>query len=146
MGTTAAVISCLLFSTCGPPEPGPPPLPDAKFAASYERSGGLKPMPQKVVFSPGRKAAVTTLDPTGKPRTVRFRLPILKLHQFRNALSQPKFALYESHLPGTCADCYLYSIAYRGHSITFVQTEIPIWIRKTVYRFEALVESHRPFH
>jgi hypothetical protein len=105
-------------------------------------------MPQKVVIT-HRHAMLERQerDATGIGAfSTNVKLSERKLKQFRVALSQPQFAAYESPLPGNCADCYVYTISFRGHTISFPQSEIPVWIRKTVGRFEALVENHLPRH
>jgi hypothetical protein len=121
-------------------------VPVSRFAVTYERNGGLAPSPDKLVVRRGRRAAVKTTSAAGVARTVRFRLSVLTVKRLRNALSQPPFATWEGVPANGCADCYVYTLDFRGHSVSFPQNEIPIWLRKTVRRFEALVEAHRPFH
>ena len=120
-------------------------MPTEKFSVTYERSGGLKPMPQMLVIRPGRKATATTRSAGGESRTVHFRVPVPKAQQLRAGLSNPRFALLESSGPGNCADCYLYSIDYRGHSVSLTEVDIPGWLRKTVGRLGALA-AHLPSH
>ena len=102
-------------------------------------------MPQKVVIRPGREAETATSS-FNEGSEVGFTLSVLKAKQLRAGLSQAQFRRFESPLPGNCADCYVYTITFRGHTISFTQSEIPIWIKKTVARFEALYETHRPRH
>ena len=146
MGTAIAVICLMAYPGCAEQPPPEPPVPVAKVAASYERSGGLQPTTERVVITPGRKAAVTTRTAGGALRTVRFRLSVLTVKRLRNGLSQPHFPGFESPPPGSCADCRAYTLEFRGRSVSFPETEIPIWLKKTVGRFEALVDAHRPFH
>jgi hypothetical protein len=103
-------------------------------------------LPQKLVISPGRQAVVKTLGPGGEPRTARFRVSALTIKRLRNGLSDQRFDVFEGSGPGNCADCWVYSIDYRGHSVSVAQTNVPIWLRKTIGRLEALVESHLPLH
>jgi hypothetical protein len=85
------------------------------------------------------------VDANGESRTVRFRVSVSKINQLRAGLSDPRFALLESSGPGNCADCYSYSIAYRGHSVTISQVDVPGWLSGTIGRLEALA-LHRPLH
>ena len=74
---------------CGPVEPLPEPVvPVSKFTVSYERSGGLKVMPQKVVIKPGRHAVATTRNGVGV-KTVRYRVPVPTVKRLRSGLSEP---------------------------------------------------------
>jgi hypothetical protein len=114
-----------------------------KFSVSYERNGGLSATPQKLVIQPGRLAAATSASSEG--RTVRFRVSAPKIRQLRAGLSNPRFALLESSGPGNCADCYVYSIDYRGHSVSLDQVDVPSWLSKTIGRLDALA-AHRPLH
>jgi hypothetical protein len=102
-------------------------------------------MPQKLVIRRGRQATATTRSASGESQTVRFRVPAAKIRQLRAGLSNPQFALLESSEPGNCADCYLYSIDYRGHSVSVTQVDVPSWLSKTIGSLEALA-AHRPFH
>jgi hypothetical protein len=141
-----AIAACLVASSgCPAPEPPPQPVPIERFSAVYERSGGLKPMPQRVVIRPGREAETATRS-FDENSEVGFTISVLKAKQLRAGLSQPRFRAFDTTLPGNCADCYLYTIGFRGHEISFPQSEIPGFIRKTVARFEALYESHLPRH
>ena len=148
MGIAIVIALSLLDCTqsCGEPLPVEPEIPIEKFAATYERSGGLSPSMQRFVVAPGRRAIVTTTVAGEQPETVRFRLSVLTAKRLRNGLAQAHFTGQE-HPPATpCADCYVYTLKYRGETVSFNQTEIPRWIKKTVGRFEALIEAHRPFH
>jgi hypothetical protein len=147
VGPLAATISCLLaYPGCGTEPPPEPPVPVAKFSVIYERGGGLKPMPQRLVIRPGRHAIATTASATGRSRTVRFRVSVLTIKRLRAGLDDPRFDLLESSGPGNCADCYVYSIDYRGHAVSVAQVDVPRWLSKTIERFGALAGSHRPFH
>jgi len=142
-----ATMACVVASFgCGPVEPLPEPLvPVSKFSVRYERSGGLKVMPQKVVIKPGRHVVATTRNGVGV-KTVRYRVPVPTVKRLRNGLSDPRFAAFEGGPPGTCADCYVYTITYRGHMVTVDESTVPGWLRKTITRLEALAAPHLPFH
>ena len=143
----AAMASCLVASAgCGPEPPPEPTVPVAKFSVAYERSGGLAPMPQKLVITPGRHAVATARGAGGRPQTARFRAAVGTVKRLRNGLSDPRFAAFGGGGPGNCADCYFYAIDYREHSVSVPQSDVPVWLGRTIDRLEALVEAHLPFH
>jgi hypothetical protein len=147
MGALAAVIACLVaYPGCGAEARPVPVVPTEKVALTYERSGGLAATPQKLVIRPGRQAAATGTNAAGKKKTVHFRLSAPKTNQLRNKLLDRRFALLEDSVaPGNCADCYLYSIKFRGHSVSISQVDVPAWLAKTIGHLEALA-AHRPLH
>jgi hypothetical protein len=123
--------------------------PPSSFAISYERSGGLKPMPQKLVISPGRHGALTTRGADlESSRTVRFRVGVRRIESLQRALAQSDFATVGTPgpNPGTCADCYFYSLRYEGHEVTFSEVSVPEQLRGVVGQLEAVIAAHRPFH
>ena len=147
MSLLLATMACVVASFgCGPVEPLPDQLvPVSKFSVSYERSGGLKVMPQKVVIRPGRHAVATTRNGVGVKR-VRYRVPVPTVKRLRKGLSDPRFAAFEGGPPSNCADCYVYTITYRGHTVTVDQSTVPSWLQRTITRLEALAGPHLPFH
>jgi hypothetical protein len=129
---------------CGGPAAGAPPSV-AQFAISYERSGGLAAMPQKLVVKRGRHAAVTTRDADSlQPRTVRFRIGVNRVEGLRSALAKAGFETIETPgpNPGACADCYLYAIDYRGHEASFSEIDLPKRLHGVVGQLEAVIASH----
>ena len=127
--------------------PAEPTVPVERFSAVFERGGGFSPMPQKLVIRPGRRATATVVGTRGRLHTVHFRISVLTAKRLRNGLAQPKFDSHESDPdPGGCANCFQYTLEFKGKSISFWQNKTPPWISKTVQRFEALIEAHRPFH
>jgi hypothetical protein len=147
MDLLATAMACLAMSPgCGGPVAAETP-PVASFAISYERSGGLKPMPQKLVIEPGRRGQVYQA-PNGHESGARiFRVGKSRILSLRRGLAKAHFEQIEGGgLPGTCADCYLYSIRYRGHSVSLVETEVPAQLRKVINQLEAVIDAHLPFH
>ncbi len=145
--TLLAIAACVVASSACPVTPPEPTVPVERFTAVYERSGGLKPTPQKLVVRPGRHATATTVGPSGRPRTARFRISVLKAKQLRNGLQTAHLYEIVPGPPGPCADCYFYSLAFRGDSVNLSQSDVSAaGIGKTIERFEALVEAHLPFH
>jgi hypothetical protein len=149
MALLATALACLAASPgCGGPPVAEEPVTAAAFAISYERTGGLKPMRQKLVIRPGRHAVATASGPNGRLRSVRFRVGRTKIESLRNALARIDFEAIGAAgpNPGTCADCYFYAIRYEGHEVSFDQESVPAELRGIVARLEALIAAHRPFH
>jgi hypothetical protein len=147
MDLLATALACLAMTPgCGGPAPAEMP-PVASFAISYERSGGLKPMPRKLVIEPGRRGQVFQA-PNGHESGARiFRVGKDSILSLRRSLTRAHFEQIESGgSPGTCADCYLYSIRYLGHSVSLVETEVPARLRPVIDRLEAVIDAHLPFH
>ena len=119
----------------------------AEFAITYERSGGLRPMPYRLAIRPGRHGTLTAkgeLDE--RSRTVRFRVSRAKVRRLRDALARADFETVDTPDPGVCADCYVYAISYEGHEVTFGDGSMPRRLRETVALLEGLVAAHRPRH
>jgi hypothetical protein len=142
----AAIISCAVASPgCEfPVEPTPDPVPAvSQFAVSYTRSGGLKAESTGLQIEPGRHA---TLRARGA--IVRFRVATKKVRRLRAALEDANWGAPgpPESSPGTCADCYQYTIRYRGLIAVFDQSIQTHRFDRAVEQLEALVQSHLPFH
>jgi hypothetical protein len=140
-----AATLCVL-ATWGPCEaPPPPPLSVRQFQISYERSGGLAAMPQKLTIRPGRRAAAT-VGPAGRRESVEFRVSAPKVKQLRAAAE----AVFDGGPPsppaGNCADCYVYTVTYRDSTISSAQSDALPHMRSLVSRLDALIALHLPFH
>ncbi len=142
----AALISCAVASPgCEfPPETTPDPVPTvSQFTVDYHRSGGLKAETIWLQVEPGRHA---TLRARGS--TVRFRVATKKIRRLRTALEDAHWGTPgpPGSGPGACADCYQYTIRYRGLIAVFDQSIQTHRFDHAVEQLEALVQSHLPFH
>ena len=123
------------------------PTPVADFAITYQRSGGLRPMPYRLAIRPGRHGTLTAkgeLDE--RSRTVRFQVSRAKVRRLRDALARAAFGTVGTPDAGVCADCYVYAISYEGHDVIFGDDSMPKRLRETVALLEGLVDAHRPRH
>jgi hypothetical protein len=149
MTLLATALACLA-TYCGPAIAQGPPAPSvAQFAISYERSGGLAAMPQKLVVRPGRHAVLTTRGPAPDGlKTSRFRVAAKRIADLRGALRRADFDSIDTPAPapGACADCYLYALRYQGHEVSFSEVDAPERLRGVLDRLEALVAAHLPRH
>ncbi len=155
MGTLAIALACLAVGCPGPPAAeAPPPKP---FSLSFEKSGGLKPMPEKLTIDPGRHAEATIAGTGAGTRTVRFRVSRKKVGILQKGFRRAGFPQLESPLPGNCADCFIYTIRYRGHEVTIDEAAMSAELRDVVTKLETIVFDHvispapeelphRPFH
>jgi hypothetical protein len=145
MGALLATLACVMAAgSCGDP-PLPPTLPVEQFAISYERSGGLAAMPEKLTVRPGRNAAVTVLRRNGGG-SVGFRIGVKQVKKLRAAAESARIGELPASEPGSCADCYVYSVAYRGANVSVAEDDVPPRMQPLIDRAEALIAAHRPFH
>jgi hypothetical protein len=155
MALLATALACLAVGCPGSPAAdAPAPQP---FAIHFEKNGGLKPMPEELTIRPDRRAVASlAVAPVGN-RTVRFRVSKKKVATLRRGLRQARFSTLESSPPGNCADCFLYTIEYRGHGVTIDESSLSAELRNVVTKLETIVfvhvivpspgeVPHRPFH
>jgi hypothetical protein len=148
MGLVTAIV-CLV--AVGAPCEDPPAIPTApppvnQFAISYERGGGFAAMPQKLTIRPRRHATVTALDARGRRRSVEFQVAAKKVKQLRAAAETARIGEIAIPQPGTCADCFIYTVAYRGEKVSVEEVDVPTRMRPLIDRAEALIAAHLPFH
>jgi len=146
MAMLATALICTVISTgCG----GPPTMPAAhaaarpasKFAIAFERSGGLKASVETLVVRPGLRAYAT--GPKGpRQASAHFRMDAQTAEELRRELAKAHFTQLESTTSTTCADCYVYSITYHGHTVLFSDSKVPHSLEKVVDALEGEVIEH----
>ena len=147
MALLATALMCTAMSVgCGGP-PATPVLhaaarPASRFAISFERSGGLKARVETLVVRPGLRAYATA--PKGdRQASAHFRMSAQAAEELRRELAKAGFRHLESTAnPGTCADCYLYSITYQGHTVLFYDSKVPHGLLEVVDALEGEVIEH----
>jgi hypothetical protein len=142
MGLLATAMACMTMACSGAPaaEPAATPPP---FALHFEKSGGLKPMPEELTIRPGRRAVATLgVSGSGESRTVRFRVSRRKVSILRKGLRRSHFFALGSSPPGRCADCFVYTIDYRGHRVSVDQSSISSQLAGVVTKLETIVFTH----
>jgi hypothetical protein len=157
MGLLATALTCLAMAPgCGGPPPADAPAP-APFAIHFEKNGGLKPAPEELTIRPDRHAVASLTVAQLGNRTVHFRVSKKKVATLRRGLRRAHFLTLSSSPPGNCADCFLYTIQYRGHEVTIDESTLPADLRDVVTKLETIVfvhvvmpspdeVPHRPFH
>jgi hypothetical protein len=147
MALLATVLACLA-ATCGPAtvqSPSPTSPSTSQFAISYERSGGLAAMPQKLVIRPGRHGILTTRGPD-ELRTSRFRVAPKRIEGLRGALQRADFGTVDTPEPSNCSDCYLYALRYEGREVSFSEVDMPERLHGVLDRLDKLIAAHLPRH
>jgi hypothetical protein len=141
MGLIATALVCLAAGCAGPRAAEAPPPPP--FAIHFEKSGGLKPMPQELTIGPERHAKATMATGTAAGvRTVRFRVSRKQVARLRRGLRLAHFSELASSSPESCADCYLYTIEYRGHEVRADESALPDRLHDVVRKLETIVFTH----
>ncbi len=150
MALVATALMCTALSSgCGGPPAVPVPHPTprlaTKFAIAFERSGGLKASVETLVVRPGLRAYATA--PKGdREASKRFRMDALRAEELRKELAKARFTHLRSTAnpgnPGACADCYVYSITYRGHTVLFFDSQVPHGLDEVVDGLEEEVIEH----
>jgi hypothetical protein len=142
MGLLAMALICTAIGCGGPPAVHPATRPASRFAISFERSGGLKANVETLVVNPGLRAYAT--GPKGaRQASAHFRMKAQTAEELRRELARAHFTEIGSTAnPATCADCYVYSIAYHGHSVLFFDSKTPPGLTEVVDRLEGEVIAH----
>ncbi len=145
MALLATALMCTAMSAaCG----GPPAVPThaaarpaSKFAIAFERSGGLKATVETLVVRPGLRAYAT--GPKGpRQASAHFTMDARTAEELRRELAKARFTHLESTTTTTCADCYVYSITYHGHTVLFSDTKVPHSLEEVVDGLEEEVIEH----
>jgi hypothetical protein len=142
----ATALACTAISVgCG----GPPSIPAAQpssrpalhFAISFKRSGGLKASVETLVVRPGLRAFATA--PKGRREASKhFKMNAGSAEELRRELAEAGFAGLPSTPAEPCGDCYVYSIAYHGHEISFPASKVPESLLEVVDGLEEEVIHH----
>ena len=121
-------------------DPALPPV--GAFAISYAREGGLAASFAKLTVVPGRRATATSEGGRAGDRTVRFTLGIAQVSALQRELARARFANVAAVQSGGCADCFLYTIRYLGHTVAFDDSTKPARLDGVIGRLESLISAH----
>jgi hypothetical protein len=116
--------------------------PASHFAIAFERSGGPKARVETLVVCPGLRAYATA--PKGdREASAHFRMSASTAEELRREFAKARFTHLESTAnPATCADCYVYSITYHGHTVLFYASKVPPGLLEVVGALEEEVIEH----
>jgi hypothetical protein len=141
-----ALVCAAIAAGCG----GPPAMPvthhtaakpASRFAIAFERSGGLKATVETLTVRPGLRAYATA--PKGSSEaSAHFKMKAGAAEELRRELAKAHFGQLSSVTSPTCADCYLYSIAYHGHTVRFTDSKVPDSLGEVIDALEEEVIEH----
>jgi hypothetical protein len=135
----AATLACLAALTVAVPAATAAP---ADFAISYRQSGGIAASTSGLVVRPGRHAVAESSGSRAGERRVAFRIGPRTVEALERGLRNAHFGSLNSPGPSGCADCFEYAIAYRGHRVTFDESQIPTAIGGVLAKLESIVSAH----
>jgi hypothetical protein len=147
MALLATALMCTALSTgCGGPPTVPvahaTPRPASHFAIAFVRSGGLKARVETLVVRPGLRAYATARKGASED-SAHFKMDAGTAEELRRELAKARFTQLESTAnPGTCADCYTYSITYHGHTVLFFDSKVPSGLTEVVETLAEEVIAH----
>jgi hypothetical protein len=138
---TALMCTAIGAGCGGPAEVHTAPKPASRFAISFERSGGLKARVETLVVRPGLRAYA--MGPKGDTEaSAHFRMNARTAEELRRELAKAGFTHLESTADPPCADCYVYSIAYHGHTVRFLDSKTPPGLMEVVDKLEGEAIAH----
>jgi len=144
MALLAKALICVAISAgCGgAPAAHAAAKPASHFAIAFERSGGLKASVETLIVRPGLRAYA--MAPKGKSEVSKhFKMDAGTAEEVRRELAKAHFAQLPSEsIPTTCADCYVYKIAYHGHIVRFLASNTPDSLGEVVDALEEEVIEH----
>jgi hypothetical protein len=134
----AVVIAALAFASA----PGAAARPAGHFAIAFERSGGLKGGVETLVVNPGLHAYATAPKGTAEA-SKHFKMNAETAEEVRRELAAAHFShLRSTPLQTNCADCYVYSITYHGHTVLFPDSKTPKGLDEVIDALEEEVILH----
>jgi len=115
--------------------------PASHFAIAFERSGGLRATVETLVVRPGLRAYATA--PKGdQEASAHFKMNAGTAEELRRELAKARFTQLKSRTDATCADCYVYSITYHGHTALFTDSQVPESLGEVIDGLEEEVIEH----
>jgi hypothetical protein len=145
MRALAATCACLAAFAAGSaavaaaPEQRSAPY---EFMLIYERGGGFAPSTRSLVVAPAQFATAASSGTRAGERHVDFHLGSRRIRALERGLRRAHFASLESPGASGCADCFEYSLFYRGHLLEFDESQMPRGLRGVVAQIEAIISAH----
>jgi hypothetical protein len=142
MRLLAATIACLVALATGAAAVAAAPAPTYAFTLLYERSGGFAPSTDRLEVAPGRSAVAESSGTRAGNRRVQFRISNRRIRALERSLRRAHFGSLENPGPSGCADCFVYSIFYRGHQLELDESQMPRQLGAAVAEIEAIISAH----
>jgi hypothetical protein len=122
---------------CGSADAGTVPAhADAAPLVSYERTGGIAGVDDRVEVSGGGAVTVRHRD-GAKHRT---RLSARRLRALRRALTAAHFERPVAAGPTGCSDCFFFRLRHGGHTLSFSQLAAPARVNGVLDILTALAD------
>jgi hypothetical protein len=110
---------------------------------SYQRSGGIAGVNERLVIDPDGEAQLAVGEPD--PDAQRFEIGDPALERLRSGLAAADFAAIDRDSGLGCADCFEYEISYDGVTASFNEAaEVPDSVREVTAQLGRIVEAHLP--
>lgn len=136
----AAALAASLVA-CGSDSVDAKTLPRAA-AIDYDKSGGIAGVHDHLHIAPGGKAILKGGYGT-EAGTTGFRVGPRRLAALRKALATARFGTIPPESgPTGCADCFVYSVTYRGHTVTRDEIDVPERLAPVLRQLQAIIDAH----
>jgi hypothetical protein len=147
MRALAATYVCLAaLATCSAAVAAPPAQlqhsAPYEFVLLYERSGGFAPGTRGLMVAPAQFATAESSGPGAGKRRVDFHLGSRRIRALERGLRRAHFSSLESPGASGCADCFEYSIFYRGHNLALDESQMPKALGRVIEQIEAIISAH----
>lgn len=141
----AVLALCAALAGCGnataDPEHGPAPRPASPSPIDYAKTGGIAGVSERLHI--GRTGRAMVSEQTGVDSAAsRFQVGAKRLSSLRAALAKSGFAGIGAPQPTGCADCFIYTVAWRGHSVTRDESDVPSRLAPVLRQLGAIVDAH----
>ena len=138
MRLAIAIALAMLATGCGSERSnGADPL------VSYQRSGGIAGVDERLVIYPAGEAKIAIGEPD--PDEQRFEIGEPALERLRSDLAAADFAAINRGPGVGCADCFEYEIDHAGETASFNEAaDVPDSVREVTARLGRIVEAHLP--
>ena len=110
---------------------------------SYTRTGGVGGVDEHLRIDPDGTATLSYGEPTNSSRT--FHLTTQQLDQIQTLLDAADIGSASHPQPTGCADCFVYTVEYGGHTYTYDDSAPPpAAVAELVSGLGDLAEAHQP--
>jgi hypothetical protein len=92
--------------------------------------------------APAQFATASADEPGRGERRVDFHLSAHRIRALERGLRSAHFVSLESPGPSGCADCFEYSLFYRGHSLELDESQTPPRLDAVIAQLEAIISAH----
>lgn len=110
---------------------------------SYTRTGGVGGVDEHLRIDPDGTATLSYGEPTNSSRT--FHLTTEQLDRMQTLLDVAGLGSAAAPQPTGCADCFVYTVEYGGHTYTYDDSAPPpVAVGELVSALGDLAEAHQP--